>query len=155
MAWSEVTFGKHRGKTLPQVVFSDPDWFFWAIEENVFKDKGTLAREAAKIDEMSRVIRIPRHEKGRFAAEYVVHPPTGKFARMDIVPTDRPPHEGSSPTFRKSVIDLSVPRSIASYDKFGCKILISCVKSALFGKGVRMTRQQCEAFFDSADNFDL
>jgi hypothetical protein len=37
MAWSTLNFGKHAGKTLPQIVFADPDWFFWAIETNVFK----------------------------------------------------------------------------------------------------------------------
>jgi len=30
MAWSTLPFGKHKGKTLPQIVFADPDWFFWA-----------------------------------------------------------------------------------------------------------------------------
>jgi len=44
MAWSILPFGKHKGKTLPQIVFTDPDWFFWAMEENVFK--GPLKREA-------------------------------------------------------------------------------------------------------------
>ncbi len=50
MPWSVVDFGKHQGKTLPQIVFIDPDWFFWAIEESVFSTKGSLRDEAAAIN---------------------------------------------------------------------------------------------------------
>ena len=38
MTWSELPFGQRREKTLPQVVLSDPDWFFWAIEKDAFQD---------------------------------------------------------------------------------------------------------------------
>ncbi len=47
VAWSELTFGKHKGKTLPQVLFADPEYFFWAYEERVFK--GGLAAEAEEL----------------------------------------------------------------------------------------------------------
>jgi hypothetical protein len=121
MPWSIVNFGKHSGKTLPQIVFSDPDRFFWAVKENLFHNKGPLSREAVKVDAMARSIRIPNNDAGDLRAEYIVHSPTGKFGRMEIVPVNRPQHEGSSPTFRKKVIDLSVAHSIASYDKLGSK----------------------------------
>ena len=42
----KVDFGKHKGKTLPQILCSDPDWFFWAMENNVFRNKGALQSEA-------------------------------------------------------------------------------------------------------------
>ena len=45
MSWSSLEFGKHEGKTIPQVVFSDPDWFFWAIQEDVFRNKGPIEEE--------------------------------------------------------------------------------------------------------------
>ena len=28
--WTQLTNTKHKGKTLPQVIFNDPDYFFWA-----------------------------------------------------------------------------------------------------------------------------
>jgi hypothetical protein len=31
MIWTTVPFGKHQGKTLPQIVIDDPDWFFWIL----------------------------------------------------------------------------------------------------------------------------
>jgi hypothetical protein len=152
MAWSTLPFGKHKGKTLPQIVFTDPDWFFWAIEENVFK--GQVRREAEIIDARARAIRIPKNTAGDLEAEYLVHPPTGKFANMRIVPASQPLHQGSSPAFRKDVIDLSVPRNIAPYDKLGCWTLVSSAKYVLFGStSTRMTRQRCEVFFDNPANF--
>lgn len=153
MPWSTVNFGKHTGKTLPQIVFDDPDWFFWAVEQKTCF-KGSLKREAQEIDAKARTIRIPNNLAGSLKAEYVVHPPTSKFSHMQIVPTSQPQHQGSSPTFRKDVIDLSVPREIASYDKRGCKNLLSSVKAVLFGsKPVRMTRALCDGFFDDPANF--
>jgi hypothetical protein len=152
MAWSTLPFGKHKGKTLPQIAFTDPDWFFWAIEENVFK--GPLRREAERIDARARAIRIPNNTAGDLEAEYLVHPPTGKFGNMEIVPASRPLHQGSSPAFRKDVIDLSVPRNIAPYDKLGCRTLVSSAKYVLFGStSTRMTKERCEAFFDNPANF--
>ena len=152
MTWRPVNFGKHRGKTLPQIVFSDPDWFFWAIEDDVFK--GAQKVEAELIAARAKSIRIPDNAKGDLQAEYLVHQPTGKFAGMDIVPTSRPLHEGSSPAFRKNVIDLSTARSIAPYDKLGCRNLIAAAKHALFGSSsARLTQQKCESFFDTPSNF--
>jgi hypothetical protein len=165
MAWSTVNFGKYRGKgkTLPQIIFDDPDWFFWAIENNAFRGRGSLEEEASRIDSRARAIRIPKYicispdySGEKLVAEYIIHRPTGKFANVEIVPANRPEHEGSSPTFRKSVIDLSVARQIAQYDKRGCKTLISSAKKVLFGnRFARMTKDRCEDFFDDPANFDL
>jgi hypothetical protein len=72
------------------------------------------------------------------------------------VEASRPRHVGSSPTFRKDHLDLSVARSIAEYDKFGCKLLVREVKAIVFGsQSARMTRQRAEWFFDNDENFDL
>ena len=101
-----------------------------------------------------RAIRIPNNGAGDLKAENVVHPPTGKFGNMEIVPASRPLHQGSSPAFRKHVIDLSVPRNIAPYDKVGCRALVSSAKHVLFGRtSTRMTKERCEAFFDNPANF--
>ena len=34
--WSTLTIGRYSGRTLPQVVLSDADWFFWAREKAIF-----------------------------------------------------------------------------------------------------------------------
>ncbi len=156
MNWSTLSFGKHKGKTLPQVAFNDPDWFFWAMEENIFKGKGKILNEAREIDRKSRSIRIPQNGPKKLVAEYAIHPPTEKFAHMEILPASRPKHVGSTPTFRAQVIDLRTPIQIAPYDKLGCKQLITNIKYYLFGSSsYRMTKARCEAFFEDDDNFDL
>ena len=58
MNWATVNFGKHAGKTLPQIIFDDPDWFFWAYENNAFK--GGLTRETARSTAGLASIRVPR-----------------------------------------------------------------------------------------------
>lgn len=39
MEFTPLGFGKHKDKTLPQIVFSDLDYFIWAFGENVFKSR--------------------------------------------------------------------------------------------------------------------
>jgi hypothetical protein len=156
MPWSTVDFGKWRnqGKTLPQIVFADPDWFFWAVETKVFDNKGPLRAQAAELFAKATAIRIPGSESKDVAAEYIIHPPTAKFSHMHIVPADRARHEGASGTYRKDVIDLSFARKIAPYDKLGCSSLVSSAKCVLFGsKSARMTQTRCEQFFDDPKNF--
>ena len=37
MSWIKLEFGKHRGLTLPQIMFCDADYFFWAYATGVFQ----------------------------------------------------------------------------------------------------------------------
>jgi hypothetical protein len=55
--WSKLEFGKHDGKTLPQVVLSDPDWFFWAIDNGVLDHTPPALRAEAK-DVLRKATRI-------------------------------------------------------------------------------------------------
>ena len=156
MTWSLLNSGKYKGKSLPQVIFLDPDWFFWAMENNFFEGKGMLSGESQKLYQKSISIRIPQKGAERLVAEYAIHKPTGEFGQMNIVPESRPEHRGSTQTFRKRVIDLSVPRKISTYDKFGNKNMISQTKKILFGnRSFKMTKKRCEEFFEDDDNFDL
>ena len=155
MTWSTVNFSRHKGKTLPQILFSDPDWFFWAVEEDTFKDKGVLKSEAEDLLQKAKNIKIPNNEDGKQIVEYVIDPSRGKFAYFRVVPDCTPEHEGSSPTFFKKVIDMSVCRGRADYDKKGYKIFIECIKIEVFkNKDIRrLTKKRCEDFFDDPLNF--
>ena len=154
MPWTILGFGKHKSKTIPQVLFADPDWFFWAMEEDVFIKKGALLSEANDIDYKARNIKIPNDEECSLSVDYYIHRPTGKFSHFDIVPTSQPEHVGSSPAFRSHLVNMSIPRQIAPYDKLGCKHLVSSLKACVFGdKSERMTKSKCEKFFDDPDNF--
>ena len=155
MSWTKLWFGKHDGKTLPQVLFADPDWFFWAMEDGVFDGKRGLADDARVVNWRARRIRVPTSANGvPQEVEYLIHPPTGRFGDVEVVPADRPLHDGGSPAFRRDCFDLSVPRQIDQYDKTGCTTMIQQLKAYLFGsESYRMTKRRCEAFFDDEDNF--
>src|ERR1035441_8332654 len=57
MYWTELMFGKHYGKTLPQLAFTDPDYLFWALAEGVFNRYG-LRGEARLVCQRATHIRI-------------------------------------------------------------------------------------------------
>lgn len=154
MIWSPLSFGKHKGKTLPQVIFSDPDWFFWAYEEDAFVGKGNIEKEAREIYRKAKSIKVPQVRGEKTVVEYIVHQPSKKFGTMQFVPASRPKHVGSSPTFRSDVIDFSVPRQITKFDKLGGKTFVLAFKRIIFGKSKHMmTKKRCEEFFDNEDNF--
>lgn len=120
MPWSIITSGKYSGKglTLPQILFRDPDWFFWCIENTVFY--GRIAVEAADLNQKARAIRIPSHLGQNAEAEYFIHRPTGRFGGVCVVPPTQPLHTGSSRAWRNPVFDMSLPRAIAPYEGISC-----------------------------------
>jgi hypothetical protein len=66
MRWSVVPFGKHKGKTFPEIILRDPDWFFWALP----KLYGKLADEAKSLAQKARAIKIPKSNRGKWEVEY-------------------------------------------------------------------------------------
>ena len=57
--WSTLEIGKHAGRSLPQILFPDPDYFFWAVEKKIFQ--GRLAsRGRAEIGWKAHHIKIPK-----------------------------------------------------------------------------------------------
>ena len=63
MEWSNLSFGIYEGKTLPEVIFTDPVWFFYALESNVFvsaRSTESLSREKDIMNIMIRSIKIPK-----------------------------------------------------------------------------------------------
>lgn len=155
LSWSTVEFGKYKGrnKSLPQIVLSDPDWFFWAIEQNAFAKYKALGHEAQDVARKARNIRIPSRYGTNKEVEYTIHGPTGKAGSFKIVEASSPPHVGSTTTFRKSVIDLAVAREIKSYDKLGNKISLDSMKKIVFPDVKRLTKKRCKEFFSDNNNF--
>jgi hypothetical protein len=154
MKWTPLTFGRHKGKTLPQVVFTDPDWFFWCIEQGFVK--GELQAQAEEIYRRATCIRIPQVGNDVLVAQYMIHPGVGKLCYVELVPEARLQHEGSTPTMRLPVLDLSLPRRVAAYDKLGCKLLVKALKYHLFGSThYRLSKRHCEEFFNNDANFVL
>src|SRR5205085_572621 len=99
-------------------------------------------------------IEIPREPSSRFRVEYVFDPVYGNLSDVKIVPAGRPPHQGSSPTWRSGYFDLSMPRQVQRYHKTGGKIMVRAIKYYLFGsESVRLTQARCNEFFADDSNF--
>ncbi|MBV9881873.1 MAG: hypothetical protein JO276_02590 [Sphingomonadaceae bacterium] len=155
MAWSVVNFGKYRGKgkTLPQIVFNDPDWFFWALNEGTFK--GALADEARDVAKKAVKIKIPGSPVGEKRVRYYIDPNVHKLANVEVISSTQPPHVGSSATRESDYFDLSMARRIAHYDKTGGQFIVRAIKFHVFGSAsARLTKSRCEEFFETRSNFD-
>src|SRR2546429_568840 len=57
MRWTTLNFGKHSGRSLPEIILCDADWFFWAVANSVFQ--GRLSREAKELMSRATAIVIP------------------------------------------------------------------------------------------------
>ena len=149
MAWTTVGIGKYKDKSLPQILFTDPDWFFSAYEEQIFQ--GFVKEEADAIYRRATSIKVPQPGGERLVADYYMQHPTGKFDHLEIVPASQPKHKR---TVRKEVIDLKTAHDLAYRDKHGGRLLIADIKYHLFGDTkVKMTKAKCEEFFDHKENF--
>jgi hypothetical protein len=151
--WTVVDFGKFVGMTLPQIFFTDPDWFWHLHERDAFSARSPLAKEAADIAKKARKIRIPGKEPKRWKVLNYLSP-EGTFSHFDIVAA-KPDWFSRSPKIRVTdFIDLSVARRLKPYHKKGGKRLIKCFKLALFGRtNVRLTKRRCKEFFANPANF--
>jgi len=148
MVWSPLSFGKYEGKTLPQVIFLDPDWFFWTYENKGFEDN--LIKEANEIYQKARAIKVPQSGGEKKVVEYVIHKPTDKFGTIRLLTYK----SGMNHLNISHVIDFKFPRTLIKYDKTGYKNFIFALKFILFGDSkYRMTKKRSEKFFDNKHNF--
>jgi hypothetical protein len=116
-----ITFGKrHNGKYLAKVVLDDPDWFFWAMDEDAFDRDPSLLAEAHDLAYKARNIKIPKPNPEGWCIRYTTL--DGKFADFKIIEAATPYSHDSPTMFRGDHLDLSVPRSLKQYDKLGCNI---------------------------------
>jgi len=145
MIWTTANFGKHAGKTLPQIVFSDPNWFFWAAKILY----GPLATEAEALERRARCIRIPKPNPKKWAVEYR-RDRDDRFLGIDIVKVGSSVH---SPLFeRLPHLDLAYVRRGNVHDTGDCQRVIHDFRRLYFD-GLNLTKRRCEAFFEDEDNF--
>jgi hypothetical protein len=148
-SWPSIRFGKYKGLSLPQIVFRDPDYFFWAFQNT------ELGRDPLAIEVYRKARRIIPVWKGRtdWLVEYSYLGPYGSFG-FELVEPQRPVHEGGSLAIRKCYIDLAAAREYKNYDKTGGKLLLDCLKATVFDNpSYRFTKKVAEEFFSDDNNF--
>jgi hypothetical protein len=141
-----LNFGKHKNKSLPQVIIQDPAYFFWANENCVFQLRGfyefkDLAYKACNI-------KIPRPDGEHWNIEYDREPGTNKFCGFRLVQVS------TAEEVRLKTLDLSIAYWLHRFDKLANKCLIRDFRLHYFGKPFgNLSREECEAFFDCEANF--
>ena len=83
MRWSAVPFGKYQGKTLPEIIVRDLDWFFWIVP----KLYGKLADEAEELARRARAIKIPNRVGRVWRSNISMKWVTGFAALRSLTPT--------------------------------------------------------------------
>ena len=153
MLWTPLRFGKYKDLTLPEIVLSDPNWFFWQCGKSAFGG-GDLAREAGWIRPQARAIKLPLENPNLSEVEYMFDR-NGKLHHVTVVHAHRNRPADSGSIFRKN-IDLSVPHEVGKQDCNGGQVIIEFLKRFVFcDEGITLTTEICEEFFDDDDNFDL
>ena len=145
MTWSTITFGKHEGKTLPEIILIDLDWFYWALP----KLYGKIGDEAQDLARKARAIKIPGPRRKKLNVEY-------RYERGDLFCGFTFVKASSALYSRWSArlphLDLS--RCLRQkYDKRGGRILLRDFRIHYFGKNKRLTKKRCEKFFSDRTNF--
>jgi hypothetical protein len=148
--WIKLTFSKHIGRSLPWVIFHDPDWFFWACDKHIFKTTA-LQLEAKELYQKCCSIEIPDNKNNEYVIEYTYSLHGGSFRVMEKVPRTQEQHSRST---RRSVISFGMAKDY--YDKQAYRLFIHCVKFILYSdESYKMTEQRCADFFNDNSNFEL
>jgi hypothetical protein len=145
--WLKLKFGRHRGKTLPQVICSDPSWFLWAIHEDAFEQPRGYRhlQEASMLYRRLQGIVIPRRRPENWVVEYCYD--DGRFAQFDIVRrTDDPylKYNSQSPCFDLTMVRVRYRREWRNF--------IRDFRRVFFG-GRNLTKRRCERFFSDRSHF--
>jgi hypothetical protein len=145
MSWSVMPFGKYRGKTLPEIIMLDLDWFFWMVPK-LYGKVGTEARDLAR---KAHVIKIPKGRRGKLEVEYRFDV-DNRFCGFAFVKAESWHWRW---TVRLHHLDLWWPLRGKKYNKRASRILIRDFRINYFGKRKRLTKERCEEFFSNDKNF--
>jgi hypothetical protein len=145
--WSILNFGRHKNKSLPQVVLCDPTYFFRANDTFVFQLRGYP--EARGLAYKARNIKIPKPDGEHWSIVYDYEPPgTTEFRGFRLVQVSTAEEVGLRH------LDLSVVYRRYRSDKLANKCLVRDFKLHYFGKPFgNLSREECEEFFDCDAKF--
>ena len=146
-AWRPMSFGKYTGLTPPQVLFKDPDYFFWLLRKGALE--GALAIQAKQLAKKVCRIRIPREPAEAFVVDYFFNS-ENQFSCFSIVPKDA--YQSPHVVYRLNHIDFSIIRNHKEYAKGEYKRFLRDFRRVFFGnESASMTKDRCEGFFDGGN----
>ena len=145
MQWSMLPFRKYKGKTLPEIIVRDIDWFFWMLP----KLYGRIGEEAKDLARKARAIKMPKSFGKNVEVEYRFEM-GDRFCGFGIVKAGGAHYSRWST--RLPYLDLYWPFR-RNYDKRTSRIMIRDFRLHYFGKNKRLTKERCETFFSNRRNF--
>lgn len=145
MSWSTVPFGKYKGKTLPEIIVIDLDWFYWVLP----KLYGRIADEAKDLAWKVRFIKIPNPGHEQLVVEYR-YERDDRFRGFRFVKAGTAQYSGWSTRLPHLDFSQCLRRR---YDKQGGRILLRDFRANYFGENKRLTKKRCERFFNDRKNF--
>ena len=148
--WVVYDYGKWKGKgySLPQIVLTDPDWFFHCVAHGKIAQPHIAG--AKQLAARATAIKLPA---SRIADHCISHwiGADGKYAGFTIVLKGLPSHLGGSKQILRDNLDLSFPTRWANYDKLGCSLMLGEFKLQWLGRR-RVSQDICERFFNNSAN---
>ncbi len=138
--WTPLRFGKHKGKTLPEVICSDPSYFMWAVHKRIFLDK--IAREAETLHRRLRGVIAPKQHPDRWDAYGYQRSFSSVSVRRKLpAPAVYGPQ---SDHLNIDMVHVTHPDEWRDFLRSFRKILFD---------GEKMTKRRSEAFFSDESNF--
>lgn len=169
MNWSKINFGTNKkvlNKTLPQIMFIEPDWFYTQYE---YKDsflRKKFAKEAEMIYKRSRTL---KPLNGHYIKYFLFCDGTSDgFSPISIQEAETKFKEcietgnycqdigmfDSQQFMIMKRLDMRYPKFLQNYDKKSYKIFLNEIKEYL-SLSKRITEEKAIEFFENDDNFIL
>jgi hypothetical protein len=147
--WSTLRFGKHQGKSLPEVILTDPGWFYWAYSNSIFREP--LNEEAGEIASSASRIKPPKDDWKNWRIHYQISEDKRllDFSVIDAQTVSHLPQNGVV----SEHLDLSLPARLRDcghrtrYD-----LMLKSTYRHYFG-GSEPSGSDCEWFFHNFRNF--
>ena len=154
MQWIELEFGKHSGRSLPQIAFANPGYLLWLQERDVLKTR-ELRRQLSYVLWRAQHILIPDNVDGNRRVRYYGKDWTEKrTTKVEVVGAEVPSPKS---VFSRDVeyFDLLYAVKRDGFDKSGTRLIVAAVKRRVFGDPeVRLTRAWIEDFFNDGSKFE-
>lgn len=143
----QIPFGKHKGHTIPWLVFNDIE-YFKTIQALPSTDLQELGDDLIFVAAMTNRIRVPENR--------TIHIAMDANNRFQSIELDHKFFIYDDGYERYPVIDLPSILNIRIRSSYDYRKIVNQLKFILFGsKHIRMTEDRCQQFFRNPENFGI
>lgn len=152
MYWAKVDFGTHKGKTLPEIILQDPDYFIWCIDKAIFNNHPELVDEADSLWRKMRSIKIPNNENNEMVVDYKIDNEKSEINRIILNGVDT--QRDKNTVHRAGYLDLSFAHYYSNEKRNATIKVLPEIFKIVFGEmKIRPSIVEFEEFLLNEDNF--